>query len=179
MWLRLTNLTVAPGWSGAIEAHGGENATASGTTGGGGGAVALEYKTLTGALPAAKAYGGRIATGNNGGNGGAGTVYVKGPVPAVYGDLFVDNRGISGQATSLPSLGNGTAAAQTAGVTLDVAPKTPAACFRGHYVEVKESGGTLKGIWRIAMGDSAITGSLVTLVPNVIGESINLVTADT
>ena len=66
-------------------------------------------------------------------------------------DLTIDNKGNTGQATDLPSLGSGTVVTGTSGATLttDRTANIPA-YFAGHWVEVTTSAGTLKGIWKIA-----------------------------
>jgi hypothetical protein len=136
---------------------------------GGGGAIAIEYTDPSSALPALAS---ATGTSNQGFVGGAGTMYVKGAT-ATYGNLTVDNAGLSGQPTVLPSLGSGTALTGTSGGTLvtdrtvDIPPY-----FVGHWVEIS-NGGTLKGTWRIG----SITGKTATLTPNG-AETISLSVGD-
>jgi hypothetical protein len=113
------------------------------------------------------------ATSGFGYPGGAGTIYVKG-ANATYGNLTVDNAGLSGQPTVLPSLGSGTALTGTSGSTLvtDRSVDIPA-YFVGHWVEIS-SGATLKGTWRI----SNVSGKTATLTPNG-AETISLSVGDT
>ncbi|HEU4887567.1 MAG TPA: family 16 glycoside hydrolase, partial [Thermoanaerobaculia bacterium] len=107
---------------------------------------------------------------------GPGSIYVKGP-GATYGDLTVDNGPsprATAQATSLPSLGNGTALSGTANATLvtDRASDIPA-YFKGHWVEIRNAGGTVKGTWRIGQ----LSAKTATLLPNA-GETISLAAGD-
>jgi hypothetical protein len=149
IWITTTTL----GGTGTIEAKGG-----SSDRGGGGGAVAIEYGTASGTvLTKTVANGG---TGNKA--GGAGTIYLKSGT-ATYGSLRVSNAGISGEHTGMPSLGAGSAVTGTANavVVTDRATNIPP-YFAGHWVEIKSSGGTVKGLWRI----STISGKTMTLAPN-------------
>ncbi|MFI5168176.1 MAG: hypothetical protein ACHQQS_16335 [Thermoanaerobaculales bacterium] len=114
--------------------------------------------------------------GSAGVKGGAGTVYLKGP-SSTYGDLIVDNGGVDGQGTELPSLGSGVAQAGSGGAALvtDRAVVIPA-YFVGHWVEVSTSAGTLKGTWRIA--SIAADGKTVTLVSDPAGQTIDVQAGD-
>jgi hypothetical protein len=137
---------------------------------GGGGAITIEYTDPTSTLPVLAS---ATGTSNQGFRGGAGTMYVKG-ANATYGALTVDNAGLSGQPTVLPSLGSGTALTGTTGSTLvtdrtvDIPPY-----FVGHWVEVSNAG-TLKGTWRIG----SVTSKTATLTPNG-AETISLSVGDT
>jgi len=139
---------------------------------GGGGAISIEYTDPTSSLPVLASASG---TSSQGYPGGAGTIYVKG-ANATYGDLTVDNAGISGQPTVLPSLGSGTAQTGTAGSTLVTGrSSTIPPYFAGNWVQIS-SGGTLKGTWRI--GTVTPNSATVTLVPNG-SETISLSVGDT
>jgi protocatechuate 3,4-dioxygenase beta subunit len=147
---------------GVIEARGEDNV---GYGSGSGGAIAVEYTTASGSVlsnllarAGTQSYYGRY--------GGAGTVWIKGPL-STYGDLTVDNKGIAGQATELPSLGSGTAQAGSAVATLvtDRSVNIPA-YFAGHWVEVSTPAGALKGSWRISTAAGGIVNKTVTLAPN-------------
>ncbi|MFL6248273.1 MAG: Ig-like domain-containing protein, partial [Thermoanaerobaculia bacterium] len=152
---------------GSIEANGGANYYSHG----GGGAVAVTYTDASSVLPKLHARSGANAGKNH--YGGAGTVYVKGP-QSTYGTLTIDNEGLDGQETQLPSLGRGTAAAGSTGAILvtDRAASIPA-YFAGHWVEIANASGTLKGTWRIG----TIDAKTATLVPNA-GETINVQQGD-
>ncbi|HPA50406.1 MAG TPA: carboxypeptidase regulatory-like domain-containing protein, partial [Thermoanaerobaculia bacterium] len=150
IWITAGTLT----GDGLIEAAGNDSAQD-----GGGGAVAIEYGSVSGTvLTRVNARGG--GTGSSAENGGAGTVVLKGP-GATYGTLRVDNKGTSGQATVLPSLGSGVAQDGTSGATLVTQLTSIPAYFAGHWVEVRR-GESLLGTWRI----KTITGGTVTLEPN-------------
>ena len=87
--------------------------------------------------------------------GGAGTVYLYGP-DSTYGDLVVNNGLLSTPRwTVLPSLGGGEADTGSDGVTL-VTDRTKAipAYFVGHWVEIRDAGGSLKGTWRVEAVDN-------------------------
>jgi hypothetical protein len=153
---------------GRIEANG----SSGGSNAGGGGAIAVEYSGSFASTVALSAF-----TNNAQANqvhllGGAGSIYLKGP-SSTYGDLVIDNGGIAGQTTVLPSLGQGTAAAGSAGASL-VLPSAPLPFFAGHWVEISTPAGVLKGTWRI----SAIDGATVTLAPNG-SESVDVAAGDT
>jgi hypothetical protein len=83
----------------------------------------------------------------------------------VYGDLVVDNKGISGHATDLPSLGSGVAQAGSSGATLvtDRAVNIPA-YFAGNWVEISDSTNVLKGTCQISTAAGGIVNKTVTLV---------------
>jgi hypothetical protein len=137
---------------------------------GGGGAIAIEYTDPTSTVPTTAS---STGTSSQGRIGGAGTIWLKGP-SSTFGDLTVDNNNLTGQATVLPSLGNGTALTGTSGSTLvtDRTVDIPA-YFVGHWVEIS-SGGTLKGTWRIG----SVTSKTATLKPNA-AETISLSAGDT
>ena len=154
--------------AGSISARGG-TAPSGSVTSGGGGAVAIEYGGLSG----------RIATnlsssgGGNDREGGAGTIYLLGP-SSTYGDLIVDNGDVVGEATELPSLGNGLAQAGSAGAVLETDRPSIPSFFEGHWVEVRDAGGDVRGTWRIA----AIEGSRLTLEPHP-SSPVNVEVGDT
>ncbi|MEA2163765.1 MAG: large repetitive protein [Thermoanaerobaculia bacterium] len=142
---------------------------------GGGGAIAIEYTSGT-SVPwtmTAKTGASNFAPTHQ---GGPGSIYLHGP-QATYGDLTVDNAGVAGEATSLPSLGIGFAVSGTAGATLvtDRAVNIPA-YFVSHWVEIRNASGAVKGIWRIGSID-AVNAKSVTLLPNA-AETIGLQTGD-
>ncbi|HEV2718851.1 MAG TPA: Ig-like domain-containing protein, partial [Thermoanaerobaculia bacterium] len=136
---------------------------------GGGGAISINYTTLqSGAtvLNTATAAGGAT-------NAGAGSIYIKGP-SSTYGSLTVDNKGITGGITQLPSMGGGVAQSGSSGATLVTdSPSNVLGFFVGHWVEVRDPSGTLKGSWRIA----TINAKTVTLAPNG-NETINVAAGD-
>ncbi len=145
--------------TGLIEARGGR--ACCGAEGeGGGGAIAVQYDVLEASSTVLDHL--AATTGSFGKPGGAGTVLVTGP-GSTYGDLVVDNDGVSGRVTDLPSLGTGLAQAGTAGA-LVVTDKTEAipAYFVGHWVEVETPSRAIEGTWRIA----SIAGASFTLAPN-------------
>jgi len=141
---------------------------------GAGGSIAIEYTSGT-SVPWTVAA--SSATSNNGASfaGGAGTIYVHGP-QATYGDLTIDNAGLTGQSTNLPSLGSGAALTGSGGTTLvtDRSVNIPA-YFANNWVEIKDSTGTLKGTWRIA--NVTPNSKTVTLAPNG-SETIALAVGD-
>src|SRR5260370_41998496 len=73
-----------------------------------------------------------------------------------YGDLTIDNKSQGGQPTVFPSLGSGVALTGSSGATLvtDRTVDIPA-YFAGHWIEISDSTGTLKGSWRVASIPSA------------------------
>jgi hypothetical protein len=149
---------------GSVEAKGGNQE--GGTGSGGGGAIAIEYGSAGGGVMSRlRAWGGA-----SGSQGGVGTILLR-PAGA-HGELLLDAGTISGAATVLPSLGAGAAGAGTAGNLLDVGG-SPAAYFAGHWVEVKDGAGAVKGVWRVA----AVTGGLLALEPNG-GETVSLQVGD-
>ncbi len=140
--------------SGSITAIGGPSENGAQGSGGGG-AIAIEYGgTLDPTLEANLLARG----GHRDREGGAGSIYLKGPA-SVYGDLLLNNGSVVGGSTTLPSLGMGMALAGSGGAILvtDRATDIPA-YFVGHWVEIRNASGTLKGTWRIAgvNGTSAI-----------------------
>ncbi|HSL81885.1 MAG TPA: hypothetical protein VLF66_03865, partial [Thermoanaerobaculia bacterium] len=165
VWIR----TLALAGTGAITAAGGEPCCGNGA--GGGGAIALEYTSveldtsLLGALSAAS-----VTTTRP---GGAGTILLRGP-DATYGDLTVDNGGVFGRATVLPSLGAGVAQLGSGGdiVVTDRTAPIPE-YFVGHWVRVETPDRVVKGTWRI----SAVEGPAFALAPNG-GEVIDVVEGD-
>ncbi|MFL6246089.1 MAG: Ig-like domain-containing protein [Thermoanaerobaculia bacterium] len=140
--------------TGSIEANGG-----SGVYGGGaGGSIAVEYTNATSTLPPLTVYPNATSRGDST-NGGGGTIYIKGP-SATYGDLRLEHGTvIPGQATELPALGSGTALAGSSGATLVVSRTNIPAYFEGHWVEIANASGTVKGTWSIV----SIAGSTLTL----------------
>jgi hypothetical protein len=155
--------------SGAGRIDTGSNNTTWGA--GGGGAIAIEYTDATSTLPVLASATGTSSQGNP---GGAGTIYVKG-ANATYGDLTVDNAGISGQPTVLSSLGSGTAQTGTTGNTLVTGRSSVIQpYFAGNWVQVTSSGGTVKGTWRIA---TITNNTTVTLTPNG-SETLSLAPGD-
>ncbi|HWW61798.1 MAG TPA: hypothetical protein VN181_10560, partial [Thermoanaerobaculia bacterium] len=145
VWITTNTLAGA----GSIEARG--SGDTNNRSGGGGGAIALEYQAVSGTLTSnLSARGGiSIAGANQVRNGSAGSIYLKGPA-STYGDLIIDNKGtLPALATSLPSLGSLSA--------LSVASKTATtdslfipSSFAGHSVRVIAPDGTERGTWRIA-----------------------------
>jgi hypothetical protein len=163
VWITATNLNGA----GTLDANGGDMQPCCGVTSGGGGAISVEYTNLgAGATVLNKltAKGG-LQNGNNR-PGAAGSFYVKGP-SSTYGDLTVDNKttATSAQLTELQALGIGIAQTGSSGATLvtDRTTNIPA-YFEGHWVNVTDASGTVKGSWRIATG--GISSKTVTLQPN-------------
>jgi hypothetical protein len=140
---------------GSISANGGTAweagySWASESGAGGGGAIRIDSADIApeilGNLSASSGAGGLL--------GGAGTQVVFGP-EAVYGDLVVDGRGIDGEWTVLPVLGEGVAADGSAGTTLvtDRVEDTPE-YFIDHWVKIfGADGSTEKGIWRAEQVD--------------------------
>ena len=148
-------LTVAGDVSGqgVIEARGGGSSSIY-RGAGGGGAIALEYGGIL-TLP----YGSLDASGGATNNlGGAGTIFLKGP-DSTFGNLIIDNKGIDGASTALPALGSGVALTGSSGVTLVTDKTSIPTYFVGHWVELSDPDGTLKGTWQIV----AIDGSSLTL----------------
>ncbi|MFV2074393.1 MAG: hypothetical protein ACC742_17345, partial [Thermoanaerobaculales bacterium] len=144
--------------TGVIEASGGS--VPSYESGGGGGAIAIEYGTMDAAIEAGlRAVGGDVS--NNLRRGAAGTVYLYQSGGSIFGDLVVGNSGLgSDHQTVLPSLGAGVAQAGSTGVALETGlAETVPAYLVGHWVEVRDSGGALTGTWRI----EAISGTTLTL----------------
>ena len=104
--------------TGMITASGGNNSTAyNNAIGGGGGRIAIYYDDLSGFDTGnITAYGGTAFD-----NGGAGTIYLKDQINQVYGDLIVDNGGITttGYSTPLPSVATGISTGLTADTLTD------------------------------------------------------------
>jgi hypothetical protein len=116
---------------------------------GGGGAIAVTWSDAAGSrLPKLNSFGGTSHDGNR--HGAPGSVYTFGP-HATYGDLRIEYSGSRGGKTQLPALGSGIAQPDTAGAKLvtDRAAEIPT-YFAGHWVEVRNAAGTLKGTWRVA-----------------------------
>jgi hypothetical protein len=167
IWMSAGNLRGV----GVVEARGGD---AGSHAGGGGGAVAVQFGAVEGdILSRIASRGGTSWNSPATSKGGAGTMYVKGP-SSTFGDLSVDNGGIDGQSTVLPALGNGMAQSGSTGATLitDRAVTIPA-YFAGHWVEVSDASGALKGTWRIA----TVADRTVALRANG-GEAINIQSGD-
>jgi Bacterial Ig-like domain/Carboxypeptidase regulatory-like domain/F5/8 type C domain len=165
VWISSTRIT---GSSGVIETNGGGPAY-HGI--GGGGAIAVEYTDSSSAVPQLSSRSG-LDRGESR-YGGAGSIYVRG-AGATYGNLIVDNKGINGQYTILPTLGSGSAVAGTSGavvVTNKASNIHP--YFAGHWVEILDAGGAVKGMWRIG----SVSGKTMTLVPNG-AESIDVQPGD-
>jgi Bacterial Ig-like domain/F5/8 type C domain len=161
----------ALGGTGTIEADAGLGCT----SGGGGGAVSVEYTSTVGALPAMSARGGlkNPASCTTFIAGAPGTIYVKGP-QSVYGDLTLTALGAGTGTTDLPALGNGTAAAGSSGTSLvtDRATNIPA-YFEGHWVRITSASGTVKGTWRAGKP----VNKTIPLIANA-GETINVAAGD-
>jgi hypothetical protein len=150
--------TSALAGTGSIEATGGAACCDLGT--GGGGAITIEYdvleagSTLLGSLSAAGHAQNRP--------GGAGTVLLLAQ-DSTYGELVVDNGGISGGVTDLPSLGTGVAQLGSGGAVVVTNRVDPIpAYFVGHWVRVETPERVVKGTWRIA----AVEGPAFALAPN-------------
>jgi hypothetical protein len=145
------------GGDGLIEARGGDGTDNRGS--GGGGAIAVEYDATTDSvLGNLRTFGGAAGSSSDR-RGGAGTVYLLGAT-ATYGDLVVDNNGVTGQTTELPALGGGIARTGSAGSFLvtDRTTNIPA-YFVGHWLRLSSAGGTLKGVYRV----TAVSGLTATL----------------
>ena len=163
IWITASKIT---GTGGALQVRGGDSQYETG----GGGAIAIEYIDPASTLPTSLIRGG---ISSNYAEGGSGTLFVKGPASA-YGDLTVDNAGIGGDASAPPSIGSGVALSGSSGATLVTnRPSAIPSYFSGHWIEVKNAGGVLKGRWRIA----TINNVTVTLAPNG-SESINVAAGD-
>ncbi len=157
------------GGAGTIEANGGRSQNCCNFGGGGGGAIAIEYTDATSVLPTLRA-----TTTSSNRQGGPGSVYVKG-ASSTYGDVTLDNAGINGNTSQLPSLGRGNAITGTSGATVitdrsgNIQPY-----FAGHWVDIFAPGGARKGTWRIA----SLNGKNFTLAPNGT-ETVDVVAGDT
>jgi hypothetical protein len=166
VWITATSVD----GDGSIEARGADGTDNRGS--GGGGAIAIEYNTTTGAvLGNLRTFGG--STGSNNRHGGAGTVYLFNGT-ATYGNLVVDNNGVIGQTTELPALGSGVAMTGSTGSLLvtDRTINIPA-YFVGHWLRLSSSGGTLKGVYRV----TAVSGLTATLAA-ADGSPIDVVEGD-
>jgi len=168
IWIRTTALA----GNGTVEVQG-----SNWDRTGGGGALAIEYSTVTGnILSNLSAWTGGSAGAAGGQYGGAGTIFLKAP-GATYGALTINNNShpSSVQATELPSIGNGTAQAGSSGATLvtNRAANIPS-YFLGHWIQLRSSSGTVKGTWRIATANA----KTVTLAPNA-SETIDAQPGDT
>ncbi|HEX7708969.1 MAG TPA: discoidin domain-containing protein [Thermoanaerobaculia bacterium] len=139
--------------------------------GGGGGAISINYTDPTSTLPVLRALGASGRTSH----GAAGTIYTSGP-HSTYGDLTIDDGSAPRNATRLPSLGKGVAELGTSDSTLmtDRSSNVPG-YFVGHWVEITDAAGSLKGRWRVATVPE--NGKVVTLEHGD-GENINLVPGD-
>ncbi len=129
--------------SGSIVAVGGQSIPGGD---GGGGAIALDYGSISEEMLAdLNARGGN----SNDRLGGAGSIYLYQHGVSTYGDLVIDNRGVAGSWTVLPSLGSGVAQAGSGGQTLVTDRALIQPYFVGHWVEVRDGAGALKGTWRV------------------------------
>lgn len=154
VWITAESLT----GDGMIEARGAPSLHSYHGSGGGG-AIAVEYEAIDQSIvDNIRAEGGDFWF-----EGGAGTIFLKGPASS-FGDLIVDNHGVSGGRTVLPSLGMGEATAGSSGATLvtDRAAEVPR-YFEGHWVAVFSPGwGELKGVWQV----TGVAGLTITLEPS-------------
>jgi hypothetical protein len=167
VWISSTKITGA----GSIDASG---ATSNDYGAGGGGAVAIEYSDATSFVPSVRNSGGRDDCGScTARHGGAGSTYIRG-AGQTYGTLVVDNELETSAQTELPSLGNGAAQAGSTGATI-VTNKSAniQPYFEGHWVEVRNAAGVLKGTWRIR----SISGKSFTLEPAA-SETISIIEGD-
>ena len=131
--------------AGVIEARGG-GAQLTSRGAGGGGAISIEYGSGSGTVLRGASAAGGVA----GESGAAGTILLR-RSDQRYGDLIVDNGspGVTERWTELPSLGSGSAAVGSGGTWLETGLPNVAPFFVGHWVEVRELDGTLRGRWRI------------------------------
>ncbi|HSP14146.1 MAG TPA: Ig-like domain-containing protein [Thermoanaerobaculia bacterium] len=163
VWMTATKLI----GGGTVEANGSASATFGA---GAGGAIAIEYTDSASVVPACSAKSGGSV---NAKYGGAGAILISGPLSA-YGDLTIDNGGRIGQNTDLPSLGGGIAQSGSSGATLVTdRPTNIADFFAGHWIEITDSNGVRRGIWRVG----TINGKTVTLLPNG-AETMNVAVGD-
>ncbi|HUF85492.1 MAG TPA: Ig-like domain-containing protein [Acidimicrobiia bacterium] len=148
---------------GSIEARGGNGWSDRG--GGGGGAIAVEYGTSSGTVLSRLSARGGSSTRRR---GGAGSIWIR-EGDGEGGTLIVDNDSLANAEWTEPAwLGVGTAQPGSAGATLvteDVFEGEVPSYFVGHWIEIRDSNGALKGRWRI----EAIHGSMVTLAPSAYG----------
>jgi hypothetical protein len=170
VWITATTLN----GSGSIQANGGDaNSNYYSLGAGAGGAIAIDYTNSSGKLLANAVARTAIPGGNYNRAGGGGTIVLRGP-GSTFGDLIVDNKGYAGQLVDLPALGSGTAQAGSSGATLvtDRGTAIPA-YFAGHWIEISDASGNLKGTWAIA----TINNKTVTLTPNA-SETISVQQGD-
>jgi hypothetical protein len=133
--------------SGTLQANGAS--ADNGWGGGGGGAVAVKYTDAASSVPITQAKGGSASP-----YGGAGSIYTFHPA-STYGDLRIEDGGLTGEITRLPSLGSGKAQAGTSGALVVTNRTTDIPqFFKGHWVEIRDAAGTLKGTWRISSIDA-------------------------
>lgn len=153
VWIRTSVLA----GTGSIEVRGGSSCCGLGS--GSGGAISIEYasteaeSTLLDDLDASTVDVNR--------RGGAGTIFLLGP-DSSHGDLVVDNNGISGRVTDLPSLGAGVAQAGSGGDIVVTDRVSIPEYFVGHWVRVETPERLIRGTWRIA----GIEGAAFALAPN-------------
>jgi len=129
--------------------------------GGGGGAIAIEYGSTTGDLLQRLSASVRPASTP----GGAGTILLSGP-DSTCGDLLVDNEGVVGSETVLPSLGAGTAGWSDETDVLETGRSQAIPdYFVGHWVQVTSATDGETRSWRIT---EILEGSetAVRLAPN-------------
>jgi hypothetical protein len=172
VWVKATRITGA----GIIQVSGGASGQYfTGSGGAGGGAIAIQYSDAASSGPWLSKLNAQGSS-MNGGPGGAGTIWIRSP-SAIYGSLKIDGKGIAGGITDLPSLGTGLAGSGSIGAILitDRATNIPE-YFSGHWVEIRDFAGTLKGRWKIAQIDAA-NRKKVTLAPNA-SEPIDIVPGD-
>lgn len=130
---------------GTADASGGDHVSGSGATGGGG-AISLEYATVSGKLL-------ENLTAKGGANdrvGGAGSIYLK-SATSTYGDLRIDNTGraTTYAATELPSFGRIRAASVNGDTVTLSGQRWLSPALAGHWVRVYAADGTERGTWRI------------------------------
>ncbi len=155
------------GGDGTIQANGGSS---GGYPAGGGGAVAVSYRTESGSVTDHLEAGGGWAVGQYTPvrTGGAGTVFVFDALGSTYGRLVIDNAGHGLAQTVLPSLGSGTALEGSGGDVLKTDRPTVQPYFVGHWVELTPLGGEPKGVRRIA----SIVGGTITFEPDPDGPAV-------
>ncbi|HEY5610507.1 MAG TPA: hypothetical protein VIL97_04820, partial [Thermoanaerobaculia bacterium] len=133
--------------NGSLDASGGIATTAAG----GGGAIAIVYTDAVGGWLSNLIARGDASTAIR--TSGAGTIYLQSP-SANYGTLAIDNSGVSGGKTILPSFGLRTATAiAEAGITVDGDKWVPPYLV-DHEVEVTTASGTVKGLVRLSAIDN-------------------------
>ena len=134
--------------AGTIDVTGGSVTTSEGGAGGGG-SIALEYGSASGALFTKLIA--RGGTGNLGRHGGAGSIYLKAS-SAPYGDLMIDNKNVSTSfgLTDLPALGR-VRVASVSGTSIEIdSTRWLSPAMAGHSVRVFAADGSVRGTWRIA-----------------------------